>query len=53
MRGALEGPVQRITQTYHIPISNTAACLLILEPEYLAAGLGASIKTPHTKSGVT
>jgi len=53
MRGALEGPVQRITQTYHIPISNTAACLLILEPENLAAGLGASIKTPHTKSGVT
>jgi len=37
MRGALRGPVRRAHQNYHIPISNTAACLLVLEPERAVA----------------
>jgi protocatechuate 4,5-dioxygenase beta chain len=32
MRAALGGPVRQVYQNYHIPISNTAACLLALEP---------------------
>jgi protocatechuate 4,5-dioxygenase beta chain len=33
MRGALGASVRQIHRHYHIPISNTAACLLVLEPE--------------------
>jgi len=32
MRAALGDRVERIHQNYHIPISNTAACLLVTEP---------------------
>ncbi len=32
MRGALGERARRVGQTYHIPISNTAACVLTLEP---------------------
>jgi protocatechuate 4,5-dioxygenase beta chain len=31
-RGMLEGEVARVHANYHIPISNTAAGLLVLEP---------------------
>ena len=37
MRGAMGERVQRKQQTYHIPISNTAASLLWLEPEAVMA----------------
>lgn len=41
MRGALEGRVRRVHQTYHIPISNTAASLLVVEPERMAEPVSA------------
>jgi protocatechuate 4,5-dioxygenase beta chain len=31
MRGALTGDVSKIHSNYHIPISNTASALLVLE----------------------
>jgi protocatechuate 4,5-dioxygenase beta chain len=31
MRGALTGPVTQIHRNYHVPISNTATGLLVLE----------------------
>ena len=31
MRGALTGDVSRVHGNYHIPISNTASALLVLE----------------------
>lgn len=39
MRGALHGRVSPVTQSYHIPISNTAAALLVLanDPALVAA----------------
>jgi protocatechuate 4,5-dioxygenase beta chain len=33
MRGALGGAVRCVFQNYHIPISNTASCLLVMEPQ--------------------
>jgi protocatechuate 4,5-dioxygenase, beta chain len=32
MRGAIGSSARRFYQNYHIPISNTASCLLVLEP---------------------
>jgi protocatechuate 4,5-dioxygenase beta chain len=31
-RGALGGQVRRVHQNYHIPISNTASGLMVMEP---------------------
>jgi protocatechuate 4,5-dioxygenase beta chain len=36
MRGALGGDVVEVHRNYHIPISNTAAGLLAIEPVHLA-----------------
>jgi protocatechuate 4,5-dioxygenase beta chain len=30
-RGALAGPVRKVHSNYHIPISNTAAGLMVME----------------------
>ena len=35
-RGALPGKVRRVHGNYHVPISNTASCLLVLEQEAAA-----------------
>jgi hypothetical protein len=31
MRGALQGRVTKLHESYHIPISNTASAMLLLE----------------------
>ena len=41
MRGALGGAVREVTSTYHIPISNTAGAVMLLEPEAEPALLAA------------
>ncbi|MES2342109.1 MAG: class III extradiol dioxygenase family protein [Pseudomonadota bacterium] len=45
MRGAMTGQVSRVHQHYHIPISNTAAALLVLENRPVTAG---AARTPET-----
>jgi protocatechuate 4,5-dioxygenase beta chain len=37
MRGALTGRVSKVHSTYHIPISNTASALLVLENQQSTA----------------
>jgi protocatechuate 4,5-dioxygenase beta chain len=36
MRGALTGRVSKVHSNYHIPISNTASALLVLENQVAA-----------------
>ncbi len=49
MRGALGEHVRRVHQHYHVPVSNTAGGLIVLEPEqdrasaFLESGQGRAV----------
>jgi protocatechuate 4,5-dioxygenase beta chain len=42
MRGALTGQVSQLHSSYHVPISNTASAVMLLENETLELGMGKS-----------
>jgi protocatechuate 4,5-dioxygenase beta chain len=41
MRGALGGAVQKVTSTYHVPISNTGGAVMLMEPSAEVSRLAA------------
>jgi len=49
-RATLPEPVVKVHGNYHIPISNTAAGLLVIEPQITAAGHDLAASAPVTRS---